>query len=60
MTVPAIGMALASKTENPQLEQVSATILKSISGGKIISLSDVHGNGLHLQVIEFNSNNLSY
>ena len=50
-TAPFIGMAVSAKTKNPKLGQAMINILKSISGGKISSLTDMHGNGLRLKVI---------
>ena len=47
---PKIGMAVSAKTKNPKIGQAT-TILKSISGGKIMSLTDMQGRGLRLKVI---------
>ena len=46
-----ISAAVAAKTKNPQSAQVTNTILKSLTGGKILSLTDMHGNGLRLKVM---------
>ena len=46
-----IGMAVSAKTKNPKIGQATTNILKSISGGKISSLTDMHGNGLRLKVM---------
>ena len=51
MASPYIGMAVSAKTKNPKIGQATANILKSISGGKVLSLTDVHGNGLRLKVM---------
>ena len=48
---PYIGVACSAKTKNPKVGQATANILKSISGGKILSLTDMHGNGLRLKVL---------
>ena len=48
---PYIGTALSSKTTNPQNGKATSDILKSISGGNILSLTDLHGNGLRLKVM---------
>ena len=48
-TAPFIGMAVSAKTKNPKVGQATTNILKSISGGKILSLTDLHGNGLRLK-----------
>ena len=46
-----VGMALSAKTKNPKVGQATAKILKSISGGKILSLTGMHGHRLRLKVI---------
>ena len=50
-TAPFIGMAVSAKTKNPKVGQATTNILKSISGGKILSLTDMHGGGLRLKVM---------
>ena len=54
---PYIGMAVSAKTKNPKIGEATTNILKSISGGKILSLTDMHGNGLRLKVMR---NHLKY
>ena len=44
-------MAVSAKTENPKSGQATADILEAIAGGKILSLTDMHGNGLRLKVL---------
>ena len=51
VAAPFIGMAVGAKTKNPKIAQATTNILKSISGGKIFSLTDMHGNGLRLKVM---------
>ena len=52
MASPYIGMAVSAETKNPKIGQATAKILKSISGGKILSLTDMHsGAGLRLRVM---------
>ena len=51
IATPIISAGVAAKTKNPQSAQVANTILKSITGGKILSLTDMHGNGLRLKVM---------
>ena len=51
MAIPLISAAIAEKTKNPQSAQVTNSILKSVTGGKILSLTDMHGNGLRLKVM---------
>ena len=53
MAIPLISAAVAAKTTNPQLAQVTNSILKSLPGGKILSLTDMHGRGLRLKVMWF-------
>ena len=48
---PVIGMAVGAKTKNQKVGQATANILKSISGGKILSLTDIRGNGLRLKIM---------
>ena len=50
-TAPFIGMAVSAKTKNPKVGQATTNISKSISGGKTLSLTDMHGNGLRLKVM---------
>ena len=49
-TAPFVGMAGSAKTKNPKVGQATTNILKSISGGEILRLTDMHGNGLRLKV----------
>ena len=51
MATPLISAAVAAKTKNPQSAQITNNILKSLTGGKILSLTDMHGNGLRLKVM---------
>ena len=51
MATPLISAAIAAKIKNPQSAQVTNSILKSLTGGKILSLTDIHGNGLRLKVM---------
>ena len=52
MATPLISAAVAAKTKNPQSAQVTNSILKSLTGGKILSLTDMHsGAGLRLRVM---------
>ena len=46
-----ISAAVAAKTKNPQSAQVTNSILKSLTGGKRLNLTDVHGRGLRLKVM---------
>ena len=40
---PYIGMAVSVKTENPKIGQATPNILRNISRGKVLSLTDMHG-----------------
>ena len=51
MATPLISAAVAAKTKNPQSAQVTNSILKSLTGGKKLSLTDIHGRGLRLKVM---------
>ena len=51
MATPLISAAVAAKTKNPQSTQKTNNILKSLTGGKILSLTDVHGRGLRFKVM---------
>ena len=51
VAAPFIGMAISAKTRNPNVGQATTNILKSISGDKILSLTDMHGRGLRLKVM---------
>ena len=51
LATPLISTAIAAKMKNPQSAQVTNTILKSLTGGKILSLTDMHGRGLRLKVM---------
>ena len=48
---PLLSAAVAAKTKNPQSAQVTNSVLKSLTGGKILSLTDLHGNGIRLKVM---------
>ena len=51
MATPLISAAVAAKTRNPQSAQVTNSILKSLTGGRVLNLTDMHGNGLRLRVM---------
>ena len=48
---PNISAGVAAKTKNPQSAQITSKISKSLPGGKILSLTDMHGRGLCLKVM---------
>ena len=51
-SAPIIGRAVSAKTKNPKVGAATTNILKSISGGIILSLNDMHsGAGLRLRVM---------
>ena len=45
VTAPFIRLAVEAKTKNPKVSQATTNILKSISGGKNLSFTELHGNG---------------
>ena len=51
VAAPFIEMALGAKTKNPKTAAATTNILQSISGGKILSLTDMHGHGLRLKIM---------
>ena len=51
VATPLISAAVAAKTKNPQSAQITNNFLKSLTGGKILSLTDMRGRGLHLKVM---------
>ena len=51
MATPIISTAVAAKAKNPNSAQKTNSILKSLTGGKILSFTDLHGHGLRLKVI---------
>ena len=51
IATPIISAGVAMKSKNPQIAQVTSNILKSLTGGKILSLTNMHGNGLCLRVM---------
>ena len=51
MATPLISAAVAAKTKNPQSAQVTNSLLKSLTGGRVLNLTDMNGNGLRLEVI---------
>ena len=51
MASPYIGMSVAAKTGNPKIGQATSNILKTLTGGKILSLTDMHGRGFRLRIM---------
>ena len=51
MATALISAAVAAETMNPQSAQVTKSILKSLTEGKILSLTDMHGRGFRLKVM---------
>ena len=51
MATPLISAVLAAKTKTPQSAQITSNILKSLTGGQILSLTDMHCHGLILKVM---------
>ena len=50
---PVIGMAVGAKSKNKQVGAATTKILNSLMGGKILSLTDMHGRGLRLKDVYF-------
>ena len=48
---PVIGLAVGAKSKNKQVGAATTNILISLTGGKIFSLTDLHGKGLRLKVM---------
>ena len=46
MATPLISAAVSAETKNPQSARVTNNFSKSLPGGKILSLTDMNGNGL--------------
>ena len=44
-------MAVGANSKNKQVGEATTNILKSLTGGKVPSLTDMHGNGLRLKVM---------
>ena len=44
-------MADGAKSKNKRVGAATTIILKSLTGGKILSSTDMHGNGLRLKVM---------
>ena len=50
-TAPFIGKALSAENKNPKVGQATTNNLKSISGGRVFSLTDMRGIDLRLKVV---------
>ena len=48
---PVKGMAVGVKSKNSKVGAATTNILKSLTAGKILSLTDMHGRGLRLKVM---------
>ena len=48
---PVIVMAVGARSKNAKVGGATTNILKSLTGGKTLSLTDMHGNGLRLKVM---------
>ena len=51
MATALISAVVAAKTKSPQSAQITSNILKSLTGGKTLSLRDMHGRGMRLRVM---------
>ena len=50
---PYIVMDVAAKTKNPEIGKATGSLPKSISGGEVLSSTDMCGNGLRSRVMWF-------
>ena len=48
---PVSGMVVGVNNKKPEVDRATTNNLKNISGGKHLSLTDMHGNGLRLNVM---------
>ena len=48
---PVVGMAVGAKSKNAKVGVATTNILKSLTVGKILSLTDMHGGDLRLKVM---------
>ena len=48
---PVLGMAVGAKSKNAKVGAATTIFLKSMSGDKILSLTDMHGRGLRIKVM---------
>ena len=51
MATPLISAAVAAKTNNPQSALTTNNILKTLTGGQILNLTDMHGRRLRSKVM---------
>ena len=51
VAAPFVGMAVSAKTKTPKVGQAATNILKPVSGGKLLSLTDMHGKGLRSKIL---------
>ena len=47
---PIVSAGVAAQTKNPQVAETTSNNSRSLTGGKVISLTDVYGLGLRLKV----------
>ena len=59
LATPSILAGVAAKTKNPQSAQITSNFLKSLTGGKILSPTHLHGHGLRIKVMWIISNTVS-
>ena len=51
ISTPLKSAVVAAKTKNPQSAEITINFLKSLTGGRVLSLTDMQGIGLHLKVM---------
>ena len=49
IATPINSAGVAAKTKNPQSAEITSNILKSLTSGKNLSLTDLHGHGLRFK-----------
>ena len=51
VAAPFIGIVVAAKSKNPQVGQATTIVFNSMSSGRILNVTDMHGNGLRLKIM---------
>ena len=55
LACPIISAGVVAKIKNPQTGKVTSSILLTLTGGKILSITNMHVLGLRLKTMRFNS-----
>ena len=51
VAAPFIDMAVVAETKNPEVAEAKTNALKSISESRVLTLTDLHGNGCRLKLM---------